>query len=166
MSMVNVWTNFFIAQCSASAALLGLLFVSVSLNLNKILAFRVLANRALIAMLLLLAILIVASLMLIPGQSLAANALEVLCVAISVSAIGTITGIGGIRDTASDSHGTSLKRYARFVLQEISMLPYLIAGIMLLAERTAAFYWLAAAMILSFITSAIDAWVLLVEINR
>jgi hypothetical protein len=161
MSMVNVWTNFFIAQCSASAALLGLLFVSVSLNLNKILAFRVLANRALIAMLLLLAILIVASLMLIPGQSLAANALEVLCVAISVSAAGTIAGIGGIRDTAPD-----FKRYARFVLLEVSMLPYLVAGIMLLAERTAAFYWLAAAMILSFITSAIDAWVLLVEINR
>jgi hypothetical protein len=65
---IDAWANFFIAQCGASAALLGLLFVSASLNLSQILAYPQLPGRALLAMLLLLTVLIVASLMLVPGQ--------------------------------------------------------------------------------------------------
>jgi modulator of FtsH protease len=54
----------------ASAALLGLLFVGVSINLTKILGSRDPADRSLLTMILLLIILIVSSLLLVPGQPL------------------------------------------------------------------------------------------------
>ena len=66
--MIEAWVNFFVAQCGASAALLGLIFVSVSLNLTKILSHPLLPGRAFAAMFLLLAVLLAASLMLVPGQ--------------------------------------------------------------------------------------------------
>ena len=56
------WANFFVAEVGASAALLGLLFVSISINLSKILSFRALPNRAFGALLALLAVLVVSSL--------------------------------------------------------------------------------------------------------
>ena len=62
------WETFFTAQVAASATLVGLLFVGVSLNLAKILANAGLPNRALAGFYLLLAILIVSSLMLLPAQ--------------------------------------------------------------------------------------------------
>jgi hypothetical protein len=161
--MTEAWANFFISQCGDSAALLGLLFVSVSLNLSRILAFPDLPNRALMAMLLLLAVLIVASLMLIPGQPMAVNGVEVLCVGLAICAAGTITGASGIRNATPDMRSKSIKR---FVLLGFAILPYIVAGIMLLAGHTAAFYWLAGGTILSFVASASEAWVLLVEINR
>jgi hypothetical protein len=41
------WENFFIAEVGASAALTGLIFVGVSINLARILSFPKLPNRAL-----------------------------------------------------------------------------------------------------------------------
>jgi hypothetical protein len=52
------WHDLFVASAGAAAVLMGLLFVGLSINLSKILAFPVLANRALIASMLLLSILI------------------------------------------------------------------------------------------------------------
>ena len=45
-------------------------------------------------------------------------------------------------------------------------LPYLIAGALFLFAHPAAPYWLAAAITLSFLKSFMEAWVLLIEINR
>src|SRR5262245_24883314 len=88
--MMDAWANFFIGQLGASAALLGLLFVGVSINLAKILGSRDLTNRALLAMILLLIILIVSSLFLIPGQPLTWLGAEVLILGIGVGAAGAI----------------------------------------------------------------------------
>ena len=161
--MTGAWANFFISQCGDSAALLGLLFVSVSLNLSRILAYPDLPNRALMAMLLLLAVLIVASLMLIPGQPMVVNGVEVLCVGFSICAAGAITGAGSIRNASPDLRGQAIRRFA---LLALAILPYMVAGIMLLVGHATALYWLAAGTILSFVTSATEAWVLLVERNR
>lgn len=37
MSTLEGWTNFFIAQVGASAALAGLLFVAISINIERLL---------------------------------------------------------------------------------------------------------------------------------
>ena len=63
------WENFFIAEVGASAALLGLIFVGVSINLTRIISLPGLPNRAFLALIILLTILIMCSLLLIPGQS-------------------------------------------------------------------------------------------------
>jgi len=74
------WDNFFLGQVGASAALVGLLFVAVSLNLTRILSFAILPRRAMIALGLLLSFLLVSSLMLIPGQPRIVVGLEALLV--------------------------------------------------------------------------------------
>ena len=160
---IDAWTNFFIAQCGASAALLGLLFVSVSLNLSRILAYPQLPGRALLAMLLLLTILIIALLMLVPGQPIAANAIEILAPGLLLCGAAVIAKVRDLRRSVADWRSYFIGDLAFLAA---ATLPYLVAGVLLLMGSPAALYWLAAAMILSILKSVADAWVLLVEINR
>jgi hypothetical protein len=44
---VSEWTDFFVAGASASAALAGLVFVAVSINIDRILRIQGLPSRAL-----------------------------------------------------------------------------------------------------------------------
>ena len=53
------WGELFLAEAGASAALSGLLFVAVSINLNRIIALRSLPGAALGAIVLLVAVLMV-----------------------------------------------------------------------------------------------------------
>lgn len=86
--MTDAWANFLVAQVGASAALLGLLFVGVSLNLSKILSMPPLPNRALLAMMLLLGVLIASMLLLIPDQYSWAAGAELLAIGTLVWAPG------------------------------------------------------------------------------
>lgn len=52
------------------------------------------------------------------------------------------------------------------VLSQLSVLPYIISGIIVLTLGAAGLYWIVPAIIISFIKAILDAWVLLVEINR
>jgi len=63
-----LWTSFFSAEVGASAALTGLLFVAVSINLSKIVALPHLTPRAAKALATLVGILFAASFGLAPGQ--------------------------------------------------------------------------------------------------
>lgn len=160
---MQAWANFFLAEAGASAALAGLVFVGVSLNLTKILAGAALPNRALQALILLLTILIVASLMLVPGQPINAVGMETLLVGLVVWGVITYFDVRSIRTTE-----TQFRRVITFnmVLDQATTLPYVIAGLAVLAQGESGLYWLAPAMLFSFIKAIMDAWVLLVEINR
>lgn len=50
------------------------------------------------------------------------------------------------------------------LLSQLASLPYVIAGILVLAIGTSGLYWLVPAVIFSFIKAILDAWVLLVFI--
>jgi len=63
------WTDLFVASAGASAALTGLVFVAVSINIEHILKFEGLPERALGTVLLLLSVVLVSIIGLIPGQS-------------------------------------------------------------------------------------------------
>ncbi len=63
------WAKFFVAEVGASAALVGLLFVAVSINLTKIIQFPTLPGRAFEALVILVLVLFVATFGLVPGQS-------------------------------------------------------------------------------------------------
>jgi hypothetical protein len=159
------WANFFAAQVSASAALLGLLFVSLSINLTKVLALQALPARAFTALLMLLVVLIVASLMLAPDVPMAVDGSEVLVVSLLAWAVVIRLELQTWKNTAADA---SHRRRLVFltVLDQTAMALYVVASLAMFFMGPAALYWLVAAMLLSFLKATLDAWVLMVEINR
>ena len=72
------WENFFVAEVGAAAALAGLLFVAVSINLSKVLAHPQLPGRAGESLFILMGVLATATLGLVPGQTSAALGGEIL----------------------------------------------------------------------------------------
>ena len=79
-TMVGDWSTFFAAQVGAGAALTGLVFVALSINLKQILSFPGLPSRSAEAIILLMQPVIVGALVLIPEQRLVAVGIEILVV--------------------------------------------------------------------------------------
>jgi hypothetical protein len=157
------WENFFSAQVGASAALLGLIFVGVSINLARIISLPGLPNRALLALIILLTILVVFSLLLVPGQSLTLVGIELLVVGLFVWIIATRLDV--IILIKKDPQYR--KPYVlNMVLTQFAILPYVIAGIIVLTRGAGGLYLIVIAIVISFIKAILDAWVLLVEIIR
>ena len=157
------WENFFIAEVGASAALLGLIFVGVSINLTRIISLPGLPNRAFLALIILLTILIMCSLLLIPGQSQTLIGIELLVVGLIVWITATRLDVIILLKKEPQYRSSYMLNMA---LTQSALLPYIIAGIIVLTRGAGGLYWLVPAIIISFIKAILDAWVLLVEINR
>jgi hypothetical protein len=160
---MNEWHDFFVATAGASAALTGLIFVGVSINLSRILSTPTLPDRASISMILLLTILIVAILLLVPYTSTITPGIEVLV-------IGLVVWLG-VFLTDLRIHRNKKKQFRRLytfniIFNQVAILPYIISGIFFMRGDLNGLYWLLGAMVFSFIKASLDAWVLLIEINR
>jgi modulator of FtsH protease len=166
---MNEWTDFLVASSGASAALLGLLFVALAINLKKILSVPLLPGRAFAAMLLPATMLVVSLCALVPG--------------LNPNTLGWVTFLPGVLDWifgmkcywASFKYFRSNKKklaipfyyfFLRFSLVQLGTLPYLVAGILFWTNNSSAPYWLVPAFLFSILTALYDTWVLLIEINR
>ena len=160
---MSAWENFFVAEVGASAVLAGLVFVGLSINLNKIIAGPGLPGRALEALVVLVVVLVVSSLLLVPGQSQALIGGEVLVSGLAVwMAIVSVQG-ANLRTLAPPYRGVFAVRVA---LGQLATVPFVIAGTAVLVCGEGGLYWGVPAVIVSFVLALLDAWVLLVEINR
>ncbi len=153
--MIDSWDNFLLGQVGASAALLGLLFVGVSLNLAKILSFRTL--------MLLLGVLVVGMLLLIPQQGMPLMAIEILAVGIALAIVGVRVET---RAFAAGEGQTKPAIVGNMIMLAAAIVPYLVAGLLLATGNFSGMNWLAVAAVFSTLKATLDAWVLLVEINR
>src|SRR6202167_6112437 len=94
------WHEFFVAAVGASAALLGLLFVTISINLEHILKQRHLPGRAAGTLGTLLSVLLVCSFGLAPGQSNRTLGVEILATGAVVATQAIWVSVGsGTRET-------------------------------------------------------------------
>jgi hypothetical protein len=157
------WVDFFVAELGAAAALAGLLFVGISLNMAKILSYPTLPNRALQALALLVAILLIGSLLLVPGQSTVIEGIEVLLVGGVAWTFLVRLALETVRESPGPQRRLALAGSLR---GQAATLPYLAAGALLLTIGADGLYLVAAAFAVSFAGAIVDAWVLLVEINR
>ncbi len=162
------WQPFFVAQAGASAALTGLLFVAVSINLTRILKLDQesnsgLADRAFGALVTLIGILLASSLLLVPTSSTAIPGVGLLvigAVAVSYQLLNqarrwrSIEKQYRVRGAIVGSVGALA---AAFIA---------VAGIAVLFFGFGGIAWLVVSVALSYVFAIEEAWVLLVEINR
>ena len=160
---MEAWQVFFAAQVGASAALAGLLFVGVSLNLSEIIASTRLTDRAMQALIVLVGILIIASIMIIPGQSNTAVGLEILILGLCFWFGVTRIDLRILSKTEDQYRGQFMQN---MVLTQIALLPYPIAGAAVLIAGANGLYLLPLAMLFSFVKAILDSWMLLIEIKR
>src|SRR5256885_13020717 len=100
------WSDFALAQLGASAALLGLVFVGLSINLKDVIGSRQLVNRALEAVIALGTVLVSATGVLIPAQSRGVLSTELLVIAVLVFSATVRLQIGAAEQVAAPSgHG-------------------------------------------------------------
>ena len=162
------WTDFAVAQVGASAALLGLVFVGMSINLKEFVGTPVLVNRALEAILLLGSVLLTATAVLMPGQEREAVGMElvVLGVLVSVAVLRLQVGYSTYVVPTGDRGPTRGSIVSRRVLGLGSTVLIAIAGVLLLVEAGGGLYWWPAAVVAAYLGAIVNAWVLLVEILR
>ena len=156
------WSNFFIAEVGASAALVGLLFVAVSINLDRIIELPSLPGRAFEALSVLVMVLLVASFALVPGQSKAVLGTEILLAALGCWATTVFIQHEAPRHVSEPR----IWMISRVTATQIATLPMIVGGGSLLAGHGGGLHWTVVGVVASFLAALIDAWVLLVEIKR
>jgi hypothetical protein len=162
------WHEFFLAEAGAAAVLTGLVFVGVSINLDKIRSNPNygLTGRALEALILLIAALIASSLLLVPGQGMALDGVEVLAVGVVDWAAIVAINLLHLRNWQSLVLPLRLAFVGHEVLGQVATLPFVAAGVAVLDWGIGGLYWLVAGVVLSFLVAVAGAWILLIEIHR
>jgi hypothetical protein len=155
------WDNFFVAEAGASAALAGLLFVAVSINLTRVLLFPQLPTRAAETLVSLFSVLVTSTFALVPGQTEAVYGVE-------VGATGFFVWV--VQSVALSRTHTLDREYgsfgARVLTNQVPQLPFVVAGVLLVAGHSRGMYWIVPGILLSFAAGIFGAWVLLIEIQR
>jgi hypothetical protein len=154
------WHDFFLAAVGASAALLGLLFVTISINLEHILKYPHLPGRAASTLGTLLTVLVICCFGLAPTQPTKAFGWEI--VVMTLLAGTQILWVSRHRDPANPLTWT----IGSLPILLVPVLVLLGGGVSLLAGGGGGIYWLLFGTALAFIGASINAWVLLVEILR
>jgi hypothetical protein len=157
------WGDFLVAASGAAGALAGLLFVSLSINLNRIIDLPGVSGRAAETVIVLAGTLLGALTILIPRQSPAGLGAILLTIGAGTWGIPTALHVDAARRRAYHRAGHLAWRSA---LHQFATLPFLCAGLSLLGFLRGGLAWFGAGVILSLLVALINAWVLLVEIMR
>jgi hypothetical protein len=160
---VHAWAEFGVAVAGAAAVLAGLVFVAVSINLEKVLEVHGLPGRAGESIVMFLGILIASLFLLAPGQSNAALGVELAGTGAVLGVVLLLITWQGLRLPTRQPLSW---RITRIVAVLAASVPMVAAGVSLIAERGGGLYWLVAAVALAFIAGVGNAWVLLVEVVR
>lgn len=157
------WTSFFVAIVGAASTLTGLIFVGVSISLNRILSVPQLPDRAKGALVILMNILFVSLLCIIPQQSSRLMGIELLISCITTWVITLILDIHMLK-VAKAKVKTNYQINIAFT--QLALLPSIFAGFITIEIGFAGIYWLIPGILFSFAKAVSDAWVLLIEVNR
>jgi len=161
-SALGDWSNYFIAQAGASAALAGLLFVALSINIEHILKSPWLPPRAAATMVLLVGSLVEALVALWPHETLVVIGAEELVASVVVWAFVLRLMVAG----APPKEYAAPTRLGNAIAQ-LATLPAIGGAVAIVAfGATGGTYAIAFAMLMAIVVAFLNSWVLLVEILR
>ena len=160
------WHDFYILAGTASATLVGLLFVGLSLHLRIVVTSSEVRSLARVTLANFGAVLFVALFMVLPeGQSAAATQLIGVGFVSLVVAAPSLVAAGRPREWTFEMSPIQRVRMAlRFGVSGVSYLAIIVAGILLLSSRTSAFTWLVVATVVLLAVSLRNTWDLLVTV--
>jgi hypothetical protein len=157
------WSDFSLAVVGASAALTGLLFVAVSINIERILAIDTLTGRSLSTMILFIVPLVVGTLLLVPEQPRTALGVELMMT-------GAAAGAGLLRINRPGNRGSQEPWFGWLLVRLVPSVTItiflVVAGASLLAGVGGGLYWVAPAVIEALLAGLATVWILLIEIRR
>jgi len=155
------WHELFVGSVGASAALAGLLFVTISMNLEHILKYRQLPGRAGATLGVLICVLVVSSFGLAPGQSTTVLGIEI--AAAGAAVVTQVLWVSFANYLKTNPLAWTVKPISQLCPPGLA---FVAGGLSLVVGGGGGLYWVLAAIVLAFITTSISAWVLLVEILR
>jgi hypothetical protein len=157
---VSGWTDFAVVTGAATAALLGLLFVAVSIRVEAVARSSEVANRSAQTMALLLTGLLTSVLLAVPGQSNRELGAELLALGVSAAGVAFVLDRrAGHRDNDP---------FARW-LHEINPTHatcalLVVAGVVLTLGHGRGLYLLVLALIAVLVGGVVNAWLILVRL--
>jgi modulator of FtsH protease len=160
---VENWTDLYVAVMGSAAALTGLLFISVSVNLDRVLKIGGAPERGLESLILMLGLILLSIRVLIP-QGDASFAEGIIVLAVGQIVFVSVMQQRRYRATARTSIGPLF--VFNIVTNQLPAVLILLGGVSLMADTGGGMYWLSAAVVSAMIAYFANSWVLLVEIVR
>jgi hypothetical protein len=160
---VAAWEGFAVAMAGAAAVLAGLVFVAVSINIDRILLVRGLPGRAGESVILFLTALAACAFVLVPHQPSTALGVELLLVGMLALGLLSLIVTPALR---GPSHQPTSWRATRIVGIAVATVPVLLAGASVLHWLPGELYWLVVGVLAALAVGTANAWVLLVEVVR
>ena len=160
-AVLSGWSDFAVVTGAATASLLGLLFVAVSIRVEAIAKSAELRNRSAQTLTLMLAGLLVAALLAVPDQSKRALGVEYLVLAV------VVTGVALMLDRRAGSQGGSeigrLLDSINPTFVTCSLLA--IAALVLILGHKDGIYLVVPALIAVLVGGVVNAWLILVRLT-
>ena len=165
-AVAETWHDFYLAAGTASATLVGLLFVALSLNLDVVTAddgmgIRVLAEQAFADFVF---VLLIALFVLVPNQ----DAISLTIQLATVGAFGTfrVARRWSLFRRPDDAFITRRYLIRRLGLPGLASVGLILVALWFPTQPLSAFFWLLGIVLLFLMSAADSCWDLLVEVGR
>ena len=153
---IEAWSDYGVAIVGGSAALVGLLFVAVSVNSAWFSSSKENRGRAGQALVLFVIPLVTSILLVIPGQSTAALGIE-------IAAFGLLVGWGllALGTPESEDEARAFVVIDRVSPRTFITLALIVCGASLVIGHFGGLYWLAGAHVGALLAGLLNAWIFL-----